>query len=59
MDINHGIKYEIGDQVKLNNASLIPAALNNNTRFMISGKQVMMLAGASYIIYTLTLPRGL
>lgn len=47
------IKYELGDQVKLNNTRMIPTGINNSSYFMIMSKQIMPLKGAPYIVWQL------
>lgn len=52
-DIQTYVKYEIGDQVKLNYANLIPDALNNSAYFMIMGKEIVIRRGSPYVIFQL------
>lgn len=47
------IKYEIGDQVILNYASLIPTGVNNTAKFMIFNKRYVFQRGDPHIIFTL------
>jgi len=47
------IKYEIGDQVKLNFAKGIPAGINDTSMFMITDKRVTPLIGGGYISWGL------
>jgi len=39
-DFKNYVKYEIGDQVKINFSSMIPASKNNGTKFMIFQKDM-------------------
>lgn len=52
-DVKTYLKYEIGDQVKLNYSNLIPNALNNSAYFMVMSKEIVIRKGAPYIIFTL------
>lgn len=47
------IKYEIGDQVKLNFTKSIPTGINNSTYFMITSKRITPLIGGGYITWEL------
>ena len=47
------IKYEIGDQVKLNFSKGIPTGLNNSAMFMITSKKITPLIGGGYISWEL------
>ena len=47
------IKYERGDQVKLNYSSMIPSGVNNSHYFMITGKNIVTVQGAPYIRWQL------
>lgn len=47
------VKYEIGDQVKLNNTKLLPTGVNNNTKFMIYENPIVPIAGAPVINFKL------
>lgn len=47
------IKYEIGDQVKLNFSKGIPAGLNNSSMFMITNKTITPLIGGGHISWEL------
>ena len=47
------IKYEIGDQVKLNFDKAIPTGLNNSSYFMITRKQITPLIGGGFISWEL------
>ena len=47
------IKYEIGDQVKLNFSKGIPTGINNTSMFMITSKRVTPLIGGGHIVWEL------
>ena len=47
------IKYEKGDQVKLNFSKGIPAGLNNSSMFMITNKTITPLIGGGHISWKL------
>jgi hypothetical protein len=47
------IKYEIGDQVKLNFSKGIPTGINNTSMFMITSKRITPLIGGGYITWEL------
>ena len=47
------IKYEIGDQIKLNFSKSVPSGMNNSTYFMIIAKRIIPLTGGGDIEWTL------
>ena len=47
------IKYERGDQIKLNYSRAIPTGLNNSSFFMITNKRIMTIQGAPLIQWRL------
>lgn len=47
------IKYEIGDQVKINFSKGIPTGLNNSSMFMITNKTITPLIGGGHISWEL------
>jgi hypothetical protein len=46
-------QYDIGDLVKINYPAYIPNALNNSSKFMIYGKNIVETKGRSYINFNL------
>lgn len=51
--VSNYLKYEIGDQVKLNNTKLLPTGVNNNIKFMIYENPIIPIAGAPVINFKL------
>ena len=52
-DFKNHMKYEIGDQVKINYSSMIPTGLNNSAFFLITGKAVESVNGIPTVRLTL------
>ena len=52
-DFKNHMKYEIGDQVKINYSSMIPTGLNNSAFFLITGKAIESVNGIPTVRLTL------
>ena len=52
-DIKNHIKYEVGDQVILNDSDLIPTGINNSSKFMIIGKRINIIKSSPYVQFQL------
>lgn len=52
-DIGNYITYEVGDQVILNYANMIPTGINNTSKFMIMGNPIQIVPGSPFINFSL------
>jgi hypothetical protein len=50
------IKYEVGDQVILNNDRLLPTGVSNTSKFMIFSRKIRPIKGAPYVMFNLIMP---